>query len=415
LNTSSLSLDQGPNISVPFRFFFTAPIFFIIFAIALFFTPVNTLELRFDSMTVAIVHLFTLGVLTLIMIGALFQMLPVLVGVVAGGNAFVTWLIYSLTVAGIPIFFLGLYIGIDNLILFGVLLIALGLSIFLISISVDVLKADRKGKSVPLMQVSIVSLWLALILGLILSLSRSGFIDLPWYEALSNFHIVIALFGWAFALIVGVSLSVVPMFYVTPEFTPGCRRAIPFIIIGALIAFFILFFLYPSFVFLAELLMTQGVLMYAYQTIKRLRKRRRPIADVTVEYWKTAMFMILVSVIFWWLGYIEPIFFTLSFISFGIGFLGSLLQGMMYKIIPFLIWLHLSSSGNFNIPTIREMINEEDMWVQLRLYQIFIALFILAFFFPIIKIIAASILIASSIALLVNFKNAWKTYTTYLG
>jgi len=412
LNTSSLSLDQGPNISVPFRFFYTAPLFFIFFAIALFFTPVDVIELRFSSQTVSLVHLFTLGVLTLIMFGALFQMLPVLMGVVVGGNIIVVWFIHLLLLFGIPIFSFGLYFEIDTLMLIGAFSIAIGIFVFLLNISIDVYRADRKGKSVPLMQVSIASLWIVLLLGILISLSRTGIIELEYHEALSNFHIVIALFGWAFALIVSVSLSIVPMFYVTPEYTPGCRRVIPFIIIGALVSFAILFFIYPSLSILAEFVITQGVLMYAYQTIKRLRRRRRKIPDVTVSYWHTSMITLLLSVVFWWVGYIEPLFFTLSFISFSIGFLGSLLQGMMYKIIPFLVWFHLSSSGKWDIPTIKEIINEEDMWVQLRLYQLFITLFLLSFLFPSVKIVAASILLVSSISLFINVISGWRVYSS---
>jgi len=412
LNTSSLSLDQGPNISVPFRFFYTAPIFFILFAIALFFTPVDVMELRFSSQTVALVHLFTLGVLTLIMFGALFQMLPVLMGVVVGGNTISVWVIHLLLLLGIPLFSFGLYFETDTLMLIGSFSIAISILLFLVNITIDVMKADRKGKSVALMQVSIASLWIALILGIFITLGRTGIIEIELYEAFSNFHIVVALFGWAFALVVSVSLSVVPMFYVTPEYTPGCRNAIPLIIVGALSSFAILFFVYPSFSILAEFIITQGVLMYAYQTIKRLRKRRRKFADVTVSYWKTSMITLLISVAFWWIGYIEPLFFTLSFISFGIGFLGSLLQGMMYKIVPFLVWFHLSSRGKWDIPTIKEIIEEEDMWVQLRLYQLFIILFLLSFFLPIVKIVAASILIVSSISLLINISSGWKVYTS---
>lgn len=409
MNTSSLSLDQGPNISVPFRFFYTAPFFFIFLAIALFFTPIDVIELRFNSQTVSLVHLFTLGVLTLIMFGALFQMLPVLMGVVVGGNV-VVWFMYPLLIFGISLFSFGLYSQIDILMLIGTFSTAIGIFIFLVNISIDVFKADRKGKSVPLMQVSIASLWITLLFGLFISLGRVGIIEIESYEALSNFHIVIALFGWAFSLIVSVSLSIVPMFYVTPEYTPSCRRAIPFIIIGALFLFAVLFFLYPSFSIVAEFVITQGVLMYAYQTIKRLRRRRRKIPDVTVSYWYTSMITLLLSVVFWWIGYIEPLFFTLSFISFSIGFLGSLLQGMLYKIIPFLVWFHLSSSGKWDIPTIKEIIDEEDMWVQLRLYQLFIVLFLLSFFLPLIKIVAASILAISSVSLFINMVFGWKIY-----
>ena len=48
-------------------------------------------------------------------------------------------------------------------------------------------------------------------------------------------------------------------------------------------------------------------------------------------------------------------------ILFALGFLYSLLQGMIYKIVPFLSWFHLNSKGYFQIPTLREFIKEDSI------------------------------------------------------
>jgi len=413
LNTSGLSLDQGPNISVPFRFFFTAPIFFLLFALALFFITDDTLLSRFDAQTVGLVHLFTLGVLSMIMIGALFQMLPVLMGVTVGGNKNLVTAIFIIFIIGIVSFSIGLFLQVKSTLLVGTVALFIAFFLFLLHISKDVFLADRRGKSVLLMQFSIAWLWIVLFLGLYLSLVRIGIIDTVFYEQLANVHIVIALFGWTFALIIGVSFTVVPMFYVTPEYTPGCRKTMPYILFTTIVSFIVTNFFFPNLNFISELIASQAVVMYAYQTIKRLKKRRRPIADVTVSYWKSAIFFLLISLLFWWLGYIKELFYTLSFVSFAFGFLGSLLQGMLYKIIPFLVWFHLSATGNFNIPNIKEVIDEEDMWVQFWLYQIFVFLFLISFQITTIKIIAASILVISSLSLLKNFLLGWGVYKSF--
>lgn len=413
MNTSGLSLDQGPNISVPFRFFFTAPIFFLLFALALFFITDDTLLSRFDAQTVGLVHLFTLGVLSMIMIGALFQMLPVLMGVTVGGNKNLVTAIFIIFIIGIVSFSIGLFLQVKSTLLVGTVALFIAFFLFLLHISKDVFLADRRGKSVLLMQFSIAWLWIVLFLGLYLSLVRIGIIDTVFYEQLANVHIVIALFGWTFALIIGVSFTVVPMFYVTPEYTPGCRKTMPYILFTTIVSFIVTNFFFPNLNFISELIASQAVVMYAYQTIKRLKKRRRPIADVTVSYWKSAIFFLLISLLFWWLGYIKELFYTLSFVSFAFGFLGSLLQGMLYKIIPFLVWFHLSATGNFNIPNIKEVIDEEDMWVQFWLYQIFVFLFLISFQITTIKIIAASILVISSLSLLKNFLLGWGVYKSF--
>ena len=75
-----LSQDQAPPISVPYRFFLTAPLFAILIAILIFQNPSEIIFNQYSPLTIGLVHLFTLGILTMIIFGALQQMLPVLAG-----------------------------------------------------------------------------------------------------------------------------------------------------------------------------------------------------------------------------------------------------------------------------------------------------------------------------------------------
>ncbi len=77
-----LSLDQAPPASVPFRFFLTAPIFAIIIGALIIFNDASLIMNRYSDISIAIVHLFTLGILSMIIMGAMQQMMPVLAGAV---------------------------------------------------------------------------------------------------------------------------------------------------------------------------------------------------------------------------------------------------------------------------------------------------------------------------------------------
>ena len=77
-----LSTDQAPPISVPFRFFLTAPIFGILIGLLIFSNPADIIFNKFSPTTIGLIHLFTLGILTMIIFGALQQMLPVLAGAI---------------------------------------------------------------------------------------------------------------------------------------------------------------------------------------------------------------------------------------------------------------------------------------------------------------------------------------------
>ncbi len=103
-----------------------------------------------------------------------------------------------------------------------------------------------------------------------------------------------------------------------------------------------------------------------------------------------------------WVFIPQDSMFTIAVI-FGLGFLYSLLQGMMYKIIPFLAWFHLSSSGHMVIPTMREMISEDLIKLQFFMFISSLFFFIIAeFLSPIFLYIGALMFIVSNSLLLLN-------------
>ena len=77
---SGLSLDQAPPISVVFRFFLAGSLWGIAAGIWLFFAGAPALEPSTPEALI-LTHMLTLGVMLSFMLGALFQMLPVLAGV----------------------------------------------------------------------------------------------------------------------------------------------------------------------------------------------------------------------------------------------------------------------------------------------------------------------------------------------
>jgi len=80
MNTAGLSLEQAPPISIPFRFFLTAALFGVVAASLSLYLGPDLFLTRWSPMTVGLVHSFTLGVIAMVMCGALTQMLPVIVG-----------------------------------------------------------------------------------------------------------------------------------------------------------------------------------------------------------------------------------------------------------------------------------------------------------------------------------------------
>ena len=75
-------------------------------------------------------------------------------------------------------------------------------------------------------------------------------------------------------------------------------------------------------------------------------------------------------------------------ILFFTGFAFSVINGMLYKIVPFLVWLHLhrqlafSEKGISGIPTMNEVIAARSMQGQLYLHLAALVLTVLAYWVP---------------------------------
>jgi len=60
----------------------------------------------------------------------------------------------------------------------------------------------------------------------------------------------------------------------------------------------------------------------------------------------------------------------LSAVLFMLGFAMSLINGMLYKIVPFLVWFHLFRGGvKRGVPNMKEIIPEQWMWRHLWLHR----------------------------------------------
>ena len=110
-----------------------------------------------------------------------------------------------------------------------------------------------------------------------------------------------------------------------------------------------------------------------------------------------------------WLGGFFESNYILA-IVFAFGFLYSLLQGMVYKIIPFLSWFHLNSKGYFKLPTIREFIDERYIKIHFFLHICSIMFFILSYFLPNMIYLASMLFLISNILFFVNSLSAVKKY-----
>ena len=66
---TGLSLKQAPPLSVPLRFFLTAPVFLLLAAMLLWHLGATVWASRWSAGVLALTHLLTLGYLSMVMLG----------------------------------------------------------------------------------------------------------------------------------------------------------------------------------------------------------------------------------------------------------------------------------------------------------------------------------------------------------
>ena len=382
MELQGLSTDQAPPLSVPIRFFITAPLFGILAGLMIFFSDASVLTNRYSLESIVITHLITIGFLGFIMLGSLTQMLPVLAGAKIPKVQTVTMTSYLFLVVGCLSMFFGLLQSSTIFTALATFALGGGFLLILISIALGIKTVNNftstvKGMSVSVgFAISIVLMGIYLLYGYVVN-------DITaLHLQVANIHSVWAIFGFAGILIISVSFQVLPMFYVAPKFKPFCKNRVIYIISIGLILWFILNITLPEYAFLAKIWLALFFLAFATTVWIKFNKRRRPVSDVTVWYWRSASIFLALGVFLWITDeYFKDEYIVMVSILIGGGFVLSIMMGMLYKIVPFLVWFHLNAMGYMSIPTMVEMIDKRLAKIQFLLFLASIVGFIFSFYY----------------------------------
>ena len=414
---SSLSLDQAPPLKIPLRFFITSPIFGLLAGLFIL-GFVTSLQARSSLSVVVLTHLITLGFLAMTMLGALFQMLPVTAGVTIKYQQIIAPLVHGLLTIGLLLFAYGFYYYQSALMTVAMAVLLSAFLIFIVAIASTLKNAKNVTPTIKAFIGALASLLVALLLAgyLVLSHANTGFSE--HHQAILYTHIIFSLLGWVAMLIIGVSYQVIPMFYVAdsyPElYTKYAIKVMFILLIGLGFALVInnsaLSLLFK--VFIALMLAD-----YAITTIGLLLKRKRKIVDTTTYYWYFAMLMLLTSIVASvaneWLNISQ--LNTLVVVVFIYGFAMSVITGMMYKIVPFLVWFHLTNEGYMNMPTMNELIGKKLTTIQFILHVLTLLSMVAFVFNSSFQMAAGLLMVSSNALLLINLAKGSKIYFTKQG
>lgn len=372
----------------------------------LFFTPFNEISNQYSHFAIGLVHLFTLGILSMIIFGSMQQMMPVLAGAIIKKPRLFANVVHTSLVFGTLFLSFSFILQIKILLHIAVLFLAIAfLTFFIMSIKL-LFKVKYLTSTVKAMRLFSLAGIITLFLGLYLAISHMTLEFDAHYYSFVFLHILFGLFGFALLLIIGVSFQVIPMFYVAPDFPKFIQNKLP-LIIFILLFVSAVFFFFDINILILKLIFSSLIISFCFYGLKSLNNRKRPVFDATLWYWKFSLVCLAISLIIWLVGFDTNYILA---IVFAFGFLYSLLQGMVYKIIPFLSWFHLTSKGYFKLPTIREFIDERYIKIHFFLHISSVIFFVLSYFLNDLIYLASILFLLSNILFFLNCLNAVKKY-----
>ena len=377
MNTRGLSLDQAPPLSVPVSFFLLAPVAILSAGVMLLSSGASLLVTRHAGATAALTHVGTLGLLGSVMLGALYQMIPVVAGapvpIVRSAHG-----VHAGYVVGVVALVAGLLDGTRWLTILGAVALTLALIVFVAAITVALLRAPAKTATTRGMMTAVLGLCVALALGATMAYVRGAGIATPWYPQFVLAHLGVGLVVWVGGLISAVSFQVIPMFYLAPELGPRHQIGLIALVFCTLLALPLALALGAGPGWMAGLMLPGGAavwLLHPMAVLRALRSRRRKRADPSLSFWRLGLSAAIASFV---VGACAAIWDDPRLgLCFGYllvwGWAGSIVHGMLSRIVPFLVWFHRFSSlvGIVAVPPMRRLLPE-------RLSQVGLACHLLA-------------------------------------
>lgn len=392
-----LSYEDTPPFSAPVRFFLTAPLFGIAAGLTLVFGG-EILISRWTPGALAIAHLFAAGFMLQVMLGALLQVMPVVAGASMPAPLFIAGITHVAMTLGTAGLAFGLGTGTPDAVLAGAVLLIGGLALFLSAAALGLKRGSQTGSNTRTprdLRMAFVGLAITAGFGLALALVLSRGVVLPMaLPTLVNLHAGWGWMGWAAVLLAATSWVVVPMFQITAAYPPRITALWAPAVTGTLVLWTV-----------AELLALDGARIgaivalgllgagYAAITLYLQAHSRRSKPDTPFLAFRQAMYAALAGVLvlmitLWSDADYWPILAGVLILHGGFG---GTITAMLYKILPFLAWLHLTQAG-LKAPNMKKLLPDTPIRRQLHVRTASLASLCIAVFVPMLAPLAGIVL-----------------------
>ncbi len=370
---AGLSTKNAPSPWVVLPHYAFGALAFLVSCILLYFIGEDLTRHYLSPKLFTLTHLLVLGWITMIIFGALYQLIPVVMEVRLFNEklAIITFILFGAGLITLSVSFwtftFSRSIGLEA----GGYMIVVAILLFTVNILSTAAKTERKTIENTFIITSIFWLLLTVILGITIVLNFAfQFISVSHLQLL-KMHAHIGFIGWFLLLVVGVASKLMPMFLIVHGLPRKLLNYAFYLINAGLLLLSIGYYLIPEIWYytLSGLLIIAGIAAFLRFNYIAFSKRIRKKLDVGLKMSATAFIMLAISILLGIIAVIGPDF-TASFqtrieISYGVlivlGFLSSLVLGQTYKTLPFIIWLkkYHSKVGKSKVPLPMELYSDK--------------------------------------------------------
>jgi len=370
---AGLSTKNAPSPSVVLPHYAAGAIFFLIASVLLLFASDDIVKTFIGSKVLSITHVLVLGWITIIIFGALYQLIPVVMEVKLFSETLAHISLYTLIPGTILLSysFWDSYIVATLYMQIGGTLIFVSIILFLINAFFSALKTKQKTIENAFIVTSAVWLTIAVIFGTFITMDFAlNYIPESNIE-LMKLHIHFGIIGWFMMLVIGVASTLLPMFFIAHKLNRTYLKfSFYFINIGLIALIAALYFdtniwlkVLPGFVLIS------GFLFFIKYNFDAYKKRLRKKLDVGMKLSVFAFILLFLTLAFGVLSVLNLDFLsdlntsinTAYGVSLLLGFLTSLILGQMYKTLPFIVWLKMYQDkvGKFKTPMPANLYSEK--------------------------------------------------------
>ncbi len=401
---AGLSTKNAPSAWVVAPHFLLGPVSFLIASVLVIFNYEALMGYHISGPVLAIIHLMMLGWITMIIFGALYQLIPVVMEVKLFSEKLAFFTLGSLIIGIVFLIlaFTGYQFKLTNNFIIGGTLIIIAVILFVVNTLKSALSSAKSSISRKYIMASAIYLLLTVLYGLFILINLSyNLIPIAHTELLKG-HAFIGLAGWFLMLIIGVAAKLMPMFLIVHKTREDLLKWGFYLInAGILIIFISSFFIFTPFFLkiFSYLLIFAGLAMFLIFNYDVFSHRMRKKLDIGMKLSATGMIMLLLGILSFigvyigneTLGLPAGRIEIISGILLIYGFFTGLILGQTYKTLPFIIWLYHYQAlvGKQKTPLPAELYSDKLADIHRYSFLISVLLLVLGLLFSLKDIVLA--------------------------